>query len=218
MSSPQGLSRHARFKLLSENISALIEDEGLLVRPYGHPTLPYFSLLTPEEQEEVLKTIFIYFQVCTDVRSQNGSLKNTRLFTEKALHRLNVTADPFILEQIESQHLVEIYTQGQTQVFRTLKFFDVCSYSLEDLYCRKWYHLYERTPADQELLESNIGMFYSQSPLRTIKANIPEHTIRATASLERNEIITSILWFSPLISLNKEDSYILTVATSRLPF
>ncbi|CAE80656.1 hypothetical protein AB1A79_13185 [Bdellovibrio bacteriovorus] len=217
MQSSSGLSRHARFKILSENISALIEEEGLLVRPYGHATLPYFNLLTAEEQEQVLRDILIYFQVCTDVKSQNGSLKDTRLFTEKAIHRLGVSVDPFILEQIQPHHLIEIYTQAQTQIFRSLKFFEVCSYSLEDLYCRKWYHLYQRSPEDQEKLESDIGLFYSQSPMRTLKATAPEHTIRATTSLERNEIITQILWLSPLFSNTKADSYILAVVTSRLP-
>lgn len=217
MPSPSGLSRHARFKILSENISALIEEEGLLVRPYGHATLPYFNLLTIEEQEQVLKDILIYFQVCTDVKSQNGSLKDTRLFTEKAAARLGVTVDPAILALIEPHHLIEIYTQAQTQIFRSLIFFEVCSYSLEDLYCRKWYHLYQRTPEDQEKLERDIGLYYSQLPLRTMKATAPEHTIRATASLERNEIITQIFWLSPLVSNSKDDSYVLTVATSRLP-
>ncbi|AFY02496.1 hypothetical protein [Bdellovibrio bacteriovorus] len=217
MQSSSGLSRHARFKILSENISAIIEEEGLLVRPYGHATLPYFNLLSIEEQERVLKDILTFFQVCTDVKSQGSSLKDTRLFTEKAIARIGVTADPAILDLIEPHHLIEIYTQSQTQIFRSLKFFEVCSYSLEDLYCRKWYHLYQRTPEDQEKLEAEIGLYYSNSPLRTIKGTAPEHTIRATTSLERNEIITQILWFSPLFSNTKEDSYILTVATSRLP-
>ncbi|WP_374030914.1 hypothetical protein [Bdellovibrio bacteriovorus] len=217
MQSSSGLSRHARFKILSENISVLIEEEGLLVRPYGHTTLPYFNLLTAEEQEQVLKDILVYFQVCTDVKSQNGSLKDTRLFTEKAIHRLGVSVDPFILEQIHPHHLIEIYTQAHTQIFRSLRFFEVCSYSLEDLYCRKWYHLYQRTTQDQENLEADIGRYYSQNPLKTLQATAPEHTIRALGALERDEIITQIFWLSPLQSLTKGDSYILTVATSRLP-
>ena len=217
MDSSVSLSRQARFKILSENICKTIEDEGFLIRPYGHPTLPYFNLLSIDEQEQVLKDLLTYFQVCTDMRFHGDSLKDTRKFTERALHRLNKRADPDIMKQLRPDHLVEIYTTANTQIFRSLPYFEVCSYSLEDIYCRKWFHLYERSAQDQDLLDKTLGRFYSHNPLRTIEVADPEHIIREKGSLERMEILTKLWWISPLFSTIKEDTYLLAVETSRLP-
>lgn len=217
MQSSPSLSRQARFKILSENISSLMEDEGFVVRPFGHPTLPYFNLLSNEEQEQALKDLLIYFQICMDVRSQGGSLKDTRFFTERAIFRLGAEADAAILDFIRPDHLVEIYNQAHTQIFRSLPYFEVCSYSLEDLYCRKWYHLYERQPEDQALLEQSIAQFYSQNPLRSLEVTAPEHLIREKGSLGRMAILTKLHWLSPLNSNTQGESYILAVESSRLP-
>nr|BFD63847.1 hypothetical protein BdHM001_25280 [Bdellovibrio sp. HM001] len=217
MESALSLSRQARFKIFSENISQAIEDEGLVVRPYTHPTLPYFNLLSTEEQEQVLKDLLIYYQICMDMKHQGDSLKDTRKFTERAMSRLNKRADPKVMDLLRPDHLVEIYNTNHTQIFRSLPYFEVCTYSLEDIYCRKWYHLYERSPEDQEQLDKDLGLFYAHSPLRTIEVHAPEHIIRETGSLERMEILTKIWWLSPLFSTNKEDTYIMAVETSRLP-
>ncbi|UXR66018.1 hypothetical protein EZJ49_07125 [Bdellovibrio bacteriovorus] len=217
MDSTISLSRQARFKILSENISKAIEEEGFLVRPFSHPTMPHFNRLSIEEQEQVLKDLLTYYQVCMDMKLQGESLKDTRKFTECALARLNKKADPAIMDLLRPDHLVEIYNTTQTQVFRSLPYFEVCSYSLEDVYCRKWYHLYERSLEDQEQLDKYIGLFYAQNPLRTIEVHAPEHIIRENGSLERMEILTKMWWLSPLFSTNQEDIYILAVETSRLP-
>ncbi|WP_347359686.1 hypothetical protein [Bdellovibrio sp.] len=217
MESIVSLSRQARFKILSENISEAIEEEGFLVRPYTHPTMPFFNRLSTEEQEQALKDLLVYYQVCMDVKFQGDSLKDTRKFTERALARLNKRADPEIMDKLQPHHLVEIYNTANTQIFRSLPYFEVCSYSLEDIYCRKWFHLYERSPDDQGLLDKTLGNFYSHNPLRTIEVTDPEHLIREKDSLERMEILTKVWWISPLFSNIKEDTYLMAVETSRLP-
>lgn len=58
--------------------------------------------------------------------------------------KLKPTTDFFSFLTDES--VVEIYNAVGIQVFRNCKFFEICSYTLEDLYCRPWFELYERDP------------------------------------------------------------------------
>ncbi|WP_413612511.1 hypothetical protein [Bdellovibrio sp. HCB-110] len=214
MKSSSGLSLTQRFKVHSENICALILDAGLVIRPYSNPSLSFFALLSETEKIEVIRDLQIYYQICLDVKMEGGSLRDPKHFTEKALLRQGLNADPFILEQIKSDNLVEAYTFSGTQIFRTLLFFEVCSYTLEDLYCRKWYHLYERAPEDQKNIEDTIGLFMS-NPDKALEVPNKEHVIHERDSLERLSIRNKMYWMAPLKKEGKTEA-ILTIAKASL--
>lgn len=204
------------FKLYSNKICALIENEGVIIRPYSNPTLSYFNVLNAEEQAEVLHGLEGYYQICLDVKKASRSLRDTRYFTECALKHLGYSVDPKMLDEIKDHHLIEIYSYSQTQMFRSLLFFDVCSYTLEDLYCRKWYSLYERTPEDHKLVEDLVVKYMSSEPKLPIEVANPQHVIKEKDSLERLSIINKMLWLVPLYK-NDKDSAMLLISTVVLP-
>ncbi|WP_413943123.1 hypothetical protein [Bdellovibrio sp. HCB-162] len=214
MNSSSGLSLSQRFKVHSENICALIGETGLVIRPYSNSSLSFFALLPNEEQLQVIRDLQIYYQICLDVKMEGGSLRDPRRFTEKALLRQGLEADSFILDQIRPNHLVEAYSFSQTQIFRTLLFFEVCSYTLEDLYCRKWYNLYERMVEDQRSLEQTLKTFMTDIS-KPLEVHNKEHVIKERDSLERLAIRNQMLWMAPLKKDGKTEA-ILTIATASL--
>ncbi|XGC80016.1 hypothetical protein ACES2L_11820 [Bdellovibrio bacteriovorus] len=204
------------FKLYSNKICSLIENEGVIIRPYSNPSLSYFNVLSTEEQNEVLHNLESYYQICLDVKKSSRSLRETRYFTECALNHLGYTVDSQMLDKIEDHHLIEIYSYSQTQMFRSLLFFDVCSYTLEDLYCRKWYSLYERTPEDHKLVEDLVVRYMGSENKVPIAVANPQHVIKEKDSLERLSIINKMLWLVPLYK-NEKDVAMLLISTVVLP-
>ncbi|WII73347.1 hypothetical protein QJS83_05620 [Bdellovibrio sp. 22V] len=206
-------SLEERFRIHASNICALVEEEGIVIRPHARHGLPFFNLLNDDEKLQVIRDLQQYYQICLDVKMNGRSLRDTKFFTLKALERHGFAVDPDLLDKIESNHLVEFYNFLQTQIFRTLLFFEVGSYTLEDLYCRKWYNLYERTPADQAAIEKTAAELFAQK--KTIRVNNPEHVIKERDSLERLSIRNKLLWASPL---KKEgvDVAVILIATASL--
>lgn len=185
----------SKFKFYSAKISGLISEEGILFRPFANPGLPYFNMLPENEQKDVIRDLTNYYHICTAVKESSGSLKDTRLMTEFALRQFGHTVAKEDLELIESHHLIEIYNLSHLQIFRSFRFFELSSYTLEDLYCRKWYHLYERNQDDHIATAEKVTEFM-QNPVTT-KLNFQEHSIREKETLERLNILSQLLWFIP---------------------
>ncbi|WP_413943200.1 hypothetical protein [Bdellovibrio sp. HCB-162] len=183
------------FKASSEKTAALIFEEGILFRPYAQPSLPYFGMLSDNEQEDVIRDLQTYYQICTNVKKSGGTLKDTRLMTEMALKEFGYSVKQEDLELIESHHLVEIYNLSQLQIFRSFRFFELSSYTLEDLYCRKWYHLYERHEEDHIATAEKVTEFLKNPA--SMKLDLKEHSIREKETLERLHVFSQLHWFIP---------------------
>ncbi|GEM_PF-1738640 len=174
----------ANFRNLSEELCQLIEAEGLSVRPYKIPTLPYFLQLTTEQKSSVLEHLQSYLDICRMVRSKKHSLKETAFFVKTALEYFGFDVDQKVFDSIDSDTMVEFYSLNHTQIFRTLHFFEYSSYTLEDIYCRQWIHLYDRDPmVSQEFLRCAESMIKGGD--QVMVPEIGEHFLVERASLEK---------------------------------
>ncbi|MBV2168475.1 MAG: hypothetical protein KUL82_07190 [Bdellovibrio sp.] len=178
----------SEFRSLCEELSSYIEQEGLSVRPYSSENLPYFLQLPQQTQEEVTDQLHDYLSICKNVYKDGHQLKETSFFIRKALEYYQFDHDPKLFEYIEHpRHIAEFYNLRSTQFFRTLNFFEVTSYTIEDIYCRKWVDLYERDEEiTQMMYEKVMDLVRGRS-----KGNIfvsREHVVKERVSLERLEL------------------------------
>ncbi|MBO9667686.1 MAG: hypothetical protein J7501_12835 [Bdellovibrio sp.] len=191
---PQGL-----FRKYSNFITEMIQSEGLLFRPYSRTTLPYFSLLSEADQRAVLINLKNYAETCLAVNAQGHSLKETRYMVQECLRFNGFQMRPSDLELIEDDHVVEIYGGSEhQQLFRSFGFFLHSSYTLEDLYCRKWYHLYDRVADDQILVAEKVHDFLMQKDPAPLKLMLPEQKIVEKDTLERLECHSSFEYLLPV--------------------
>lgn len=193
----------ARFRLHSERIALGIQEEGLILRPYASSSLPYFERLSNSEQNDVLANIANYDAICSEVRKNGNSLKDNKVMLKTALQKFGWSIAPELYDQIQEDHIVEIYNLQHTQVFCGFRFFCYCSYTLEDLYCRKWYHLFERNEIDQDYMMKNVGHFVQQSPPQAMRLDSHPHEVRELATLECLSNTYDLEWLIPAIKDEK---------------
>jgi hypothetical protein len=205
----------SRFRKSAERICNFIQEEGVLIRPYAKESLPYFNQLSPSEQEEAVRDITLYEQICQDVKAAHGSLKDNQLFIKKALKRFNWSVRPEDLMKIADDHIVEIYDLKQTQVFRSFRYFEFCSYTIEDVHCRKWWHLYTRNASDQEFIFHEVDAFLNQPTPQARRLPMRATHITETDTLERLSMSSTIEWFLPVLDGEKLAG-IMTVIKSQL--
>ncbi len=67
-----------------------------------------------------------------------------------------------MFEKIKENHIIEIYDRENIQIFRNFNFFDVVSYTLEDVLCRPWTELFIReNPEHSASILNAVEKFYS---------------------------------------------------------
>lgn len=186
------------FKIYSHRIANYIFEEGISFRPYAHPSLPYFQALNELEKKQVVEDLKRYIRICDAVKKDGASLKNNRLMTEKALSEFGFTAHSEDLDHIEPHHIVEIYNLSHLQIFRSFRYFEMLSYTLEDIYCRKWYYLYDRTEEDQLAMAQAVFDFYALPDKKATKLALPPHLIKEKDSLEKLTLHNQTQWLIPV--------------------
>lgn len=187
-----------QFKRLSEEVCIFVEDEGLSVRPYGHEILPYFNQLTEEAMEAAVVQLTDYLNICNSVYKEGRRLKDSEFFVHKALQYYNFECSPALSEYLKNpKYIAEFYSLGNLQFFRTLNYFEVTSYTIEDIYCRQWMHLYQRDEA--------VGAKIYDVVMKMVEGQgidnyyFPDQNIlKERVSLERLEILIKGLHVSAL--------------------
>jgi hypothetical protein len=155
------------FIKLAESFSEMIQSEGIFVRPYADRHLIHFNRLNKAEQEDVIERVRDFVLSCSKVRQRNGSLTNNRELVESLLNVTGMTIRKEDLDLIDDSHMIEIYNKSGMHIFRSLNIFEASSYTFEDLCCRQWHHLYERSAGEQEkILAFAMKFFTQENPVR----------------------------------------------------
>ncbi|MFS4457624.1 hypothetical protein [Bdellovibrio sp. HCB2-146] len=187
-----------RFRALSENLCQLLEQEGLVVRPYHLASLPFFQALTPEEQLPAIEYLERYYNLCLHTKKQRGDLREGRVLIEEALDYFKLEVDPAVFDLIGPRNVFEFYSPNQTQYFRTINFFKYTSYTIEDIYSRSWFHLYERDEKiTSRILELALQVLEGKTSSFLVP-EIPEHMLTERASLEKLKVPVQIICLAPL--------------------
>lgn len=176
------------FKKLTEELSSLLENEGVAVRPYSDPQLVYFRVLTEKQQLETISGLKHFIETATRVMRAGRSVKEAEFFVKTALEYFGLQPHPeFLLRAYDLDVVVEFYSLSGIQLFRTFNYFEFTSYTLEDIYCRQWHDLYERS-ADlgQKMFVGVEDMVRSEDPQQSMIFGA--HTIKERTSLERLEV------------------------------
>lgn len=108
------------------------------------PNLPHFGRLNHVEKLRVIDHLEVFNQICRQVLAEGKSLSDASTITWYALRRLNLIFPSDLFSFIDNSNIVEIYDRDNIQIFRNYNFFDVVSYTLEDLLCRPWPELFAR--------------------------------------------------------------------------
>jgi hypothetical protein len=131
--------------------------------PFSGPRLPLFSKLGILEQIQVIEKLKIYNEICNSALADGKSLKDSTALTWYALKKFNFIFSSELFSYIKDGNVVEIYDRDNVQIFRNFHFFDICSYTLEDLLCRSWTELFIRVNKDHtQSIINTCQQFYTK--------------------------------------------------------
>lgn len=127
-------------------LAAHLNHHGVSVKPWDSANLRHFGKMEVNAQVKVIADIReLNQQMAIHADRDLWTIENQILW--RLMHQFKFRFPNELFEELPKDAIVELYTADNTQIFRSLKFFKICSYTLEDVYCRPWFELYEKNEA-----------------------------------------------------------------------
>lgn len=188
------------------------------LKAFSGPHLPYFSKLEVLEQKTVIERLKIFNQICSEVLADGKSLKDSATMTWYALRKLNLVFSSDLFQYIHDKNVIEIYDRDNVQIFRNFHFFDVSSYTLEDLLCRPWTDLFHRANGEhtQSIIET-CKKFYTKELTTTVPlSHVGTHRIIESDSPFSFEVDAIVDFLSPVYDKSRYPSGFIAIESANL--
>lgn len=141
---PKIESKIRQFQSLTLIVVEMAARENIRIRPFTATGVPYFAALRSELQDHVLWQLETFIACGRELQDSARSVSDARLLTAAFIRRNHWQAPADFTERIGPDDCVDIYNENHQLIFANLRFFEILSYSLEDLYCRPWMDLFRR--------------------------------------------------------------------------
>ncbi len=167
------------FTALVERFVGLAADEGVWVVPYHGEGPKFFPQLPPPMQQAVLANFNRYVTVAEATLGDGSSLNDERQFLWQMFRQMGVHPPSDLMARIarSDDEVVEIYDANFVQVYRNLRFFKQCSYSLDELLSLPFWQLFARDSSVTDSILAVATEFFSGKRLETHQWNLGRHTI-----------------------------------------
>ena len=213
------MSRHKEeFFLLANQTVLLANLAGSRLSAYASETLPHFSNLTLQMQVEVLRRLRFFNDVCQQVLADGKSLKDSATFIWYALRSLNFIFPSNLFQFIRNGHVIEVYDLNNIQIFRNFKFFDLTSYTLEDLLCRSWTDLFIRVNEEHtcSIIETCEKFYTKELTTVTPLAHVGMHRILESDSPFMHKMDAVIEYVAPIFDTFRRPSGFIAIESAEL--
>jgi len=134
-----------------------------------------------------------------------------------ALRSLKLRFDDHLFERLLDDDIIEIYRSDNLQVFRNLKFHEVCSFHFPELFIKQWPELFNRDSFITNQILSAAQAAFQNSDLEPISTqHIPEHDLVEISYPEGLKMKMKLKTLYPLSDASGKIAYILAVSRVKL--
>lgn len=214
-SSVVDFSLQEEFKKQAIQLSAILASEGIKVSPF-FAGLPYFRKLTVQDQHEVIRSIRLYTDLCVEQIEEGYKLRDSTSFTWRAIRKFGLLPVSDLFNYISDEDIIEIYNNENRQMFRNLRYYDYCSYTLEELYSVEWWHLFSRENEITEQLLKEVTQVLSGEIKGVLHSSTAKHLVKELNSLDRLSNFYKAKLLSPLYVNKRIDAFIVTIAAESI--
>ncbi len=205
------------FHSLSKQLAAYGQMAGVRIIPYHDSKLPHFTKLPLAQQKSILNSLLIANKIAQSTLDSGHELVNSKQMVWSALLYLGLKPPAGLFDKIESEDVVDIQnTAGH--VFRNFKFYEFCSYTLEELYSFYWTDLYVRNEAIEKTFLGFIQNMFSGIVKDVVKVDYIKHEIQEIFSVFKFSMKHQLRYYAPLFErkTNEVTHFIVIVRASEL--
>jgi PAS domain-containing protein len=206
----------SEFRDLVLRFSRMAAREGVTVVPFEGDGPRHFQALSETIQTVVLEHFRQYVQIAGEVLDHGGSLRNDQTFLWRFFQRLRLHPPSNLVSEMADGEIIEVHDRSLVQIFRNLRFFELCSYTLDDLLSRPFFELLERDNKITEHLLAQVDVLFGDAPRTILWMSVEEHTIVERDSAKRLSLRVRQRMMAPLRNVSGELVAVATHIPARL--
>lgn len=158
-----------------------------------------FRKASPDARAAALSYLDFNVAIIRDMTASGESARDTKRFLWRALQKLQLTPPSNLMEYIETEDdIVEIYLMDEIQIFRSVRFFEITSFTIEELLCRPWHRLVGRSVLPTIAMMGVILKFKLGLINKPIPWGVPEHIVWEKDTPEKVRFRMKLKYFIPL--------------------
>lgn len=204
--------RYSLFLELGRDIQVIGEGLGIQIQTVHQKLDPCFLKLNPSEQDSILSGLRLYQTLLQQV-TEEGYAEEKKLLWY-ALKKLRLVSTSNMMDLIEDGDLVEVY-MGTRQVYRTFNYYNLCSYSLDELASMPWDQLFHRPPEITAQIFNEIGA--ALQGRKVMISETPQHVVEELLSPNKYKFKYQLKYIVPLVDLEtrREDCVLGVIKAER---
>jgi hypothetical protein len=205
----------SEYKKYCEICSSLLKSAGKPVEPYLNDQFEKFK--NHQDPQRVFKNLKNYTELLQEAISDGDSLEDEKKLLWRMIAKLGYTPSADLLDHIEEEDTIEIYTTDNWQIYRNIKFFDYIDATVDEISTFVWSRDSKRemevsTEAFRLLFLVKTGMLKNTFKVKTI----PPHYASCELSNIKQKVKIVLKIASPLKLGKKNVAYVLTNRSERV--
>ena len=157
-----------------------------------------FMNLSPQQRHAAIEQINTYTELLTEAVNNGIGLLGDKKLAWFAMSKLKLVPPNGFLDIVEQGDYIEIYDAGGIQIFRSLEFYSLISYSIAEVTLYPWDKLYRRDPKIlAQIVEQGFVKGFSGIK-EPYKLQIDDHEVDEAISQEKRHFKLSFGWLVPL--------------------
>lgn len=178
-----------RFQTLLEDFCEQMQKAGFnSLVPYNTNSISSFQSKTITEQEGIISSFLKYYELCTRCIASNIDIKDSRKLLWKILPQLGLHPTSELFDRLDDSQVIEVYWPNFVQVFRNMKFLELCSYPVADLYIKPWPELFHRPQEASDEIVRSINSCLTSG--ETTPCEVKDHFLYEINSPMRQKVLT----------------------------
>ena len=192
-----------RFHFLLGEIASKLELYGIYRSAYS--SNPVFLDLEPDVRQRIVTSLEREVRVLKSLSSAQTDMDFDRKFIWRSMLDMNILPHKDFWKYYNKNCVVEFYNSHGIQLFRNFNFYHFCSYTIEDVYTRTLFDLYERDKKINDLITHRSLPFFLRDVKTSVNPEIPDHCLVEKNSDKENKIRMRINRLVPLKLRNHPD-------------
>jgi PAS domain-containing protein len=215
----QQSSLGSQLRNLVEEFRAQARKEGIPLRspPDSSAWQKIDSLPLPMRQA-MLNGFANFYGIYSAAVEEEIGFQESRKVLWRMIARMKLLCCSDLFNAIDDHDVIEVYDSSLIQIFRNLRFLELCTYSMEEVLAHEWTQLFRRPASvDAEILRVSREILESRH-LSTFKAPFPAYALEETFSDERARFWIEHGVISPLFdSEHRVVAFVSTLKATPIP-
>lgn len=190
----------AIFRRLIEKTCAYANSAGLKVVAGNSESWAHFQNLPFQRRDAAMKAAMTYHDICQAAITAGWPLSDSRMLLWASLRHFDLIPSSDLLSHVTDDIVVEVYTSDGIQLFRNMKFMELCSYTLADIFMYPWWELFERNDDLIADIGKEVTAVLSGESRKILMSQVRSHRLVEAFSQERCVVEMTFKNFSPVFT------------------